>query len=150
MLDEANARYLPNWPGQCSTRSATIGKTKTALMITTGTHTRRWVAKKDRTEAPRLCRCGHSTATSTAQLIRGTNNRKHACPWMRNQPVSATTHASRPRPAATDAAATRKVTYAGTYKYGIQSELSTAGCTAGRTSTAAKQIAAPRSDRVQP
>src|ERR1700722_17551102 len=123
-----------------------IGKAKTALITATGTHTRRWVAKKDRTEAPRLCRCGHSTAASTAQLITGTNKRKQACPWARNQPARASTHASRPRPAATDAAATRKVTYAGTYKYGIQSELSTAGCTAARASTAAKQAAAPRSD----
>ncbi len=119
-------------------------------MTATGTHTRRCAAKKDRTEAPRRCRCGHSTAASTAQLITGTNKRKHACPWMRNQPVSAITHASRPRPAATDAAAIRKVTYAGTYKYGIQSELSTAGCTAARVSTAAKHAAAPRSDLVQP
>ena len=40
--------------------------------------------------------------------------------------------------------------YASTYKYGIQSELSTAGCAAARASTAAKQAAAPRSDPVQP
>jgi len=69
---------------------------------------------------------------------------------MRNQPVSASIHACRPRPAATDAAAIRKVAYACTYKYGIQSELSTAGCNAPRVSTAAKQIAAPRSEPVQP
>ncbi len=57
-----------------------IGKAKTALMTATGTHARRCVARKDRTEAPRLCRRGHSTATSTAQPITGTNKRKHACP----------------------------------------------------------------------
>src|SRR5947209_17506 len=105
------------------------GKAKTALITATGTHTCRCVAKKDRAAAPRPCRRGHSAAASTARQITGTKNRKHACPWMRNQPVSASTHASRVRPAATDAATTRNAMYAGTYKYGIQSELSTAGCT---------------------
>ena len=57
-----------------------IGKAKTALMTATGTHTRGWLAKKDRAEAPRRCRRGHSTAASTAQLITGTKMRKHACP----------------------------------------------------------------------
>jgi len=69
---------------------------------------------------------------------------------MRNQPVSASIHASRAAPAATDAAATRNAIYAATYRYGIQSELSTAGCTDTRATTAAKQAAAPRSDLVQP
>src|SRR5690348_13609968 len=69
---------------------------------------------------------------------------------MRKQPVSASIHASRAAPAATDAAAMRKAMYAGTYRYGIQSELSTAGCTDAKATTAAKQAAAPRSEPVQP
>src|ERR1700678_1999511 len=143
LLEDENLRYAPNWPGQCSTSSTMIGKAKTALMTATGPHTRRCVAKKDRTEAPRLCRRGHSTAASTAQLITGTKRRKHACPWMRNQPVSAMIQASRPCPATTDPAAAMKATYVSTYRYGIQSELSTAGCTAASATTAAKQAAAP-------
>ncbi len=40
--------------------------------------------------------------------ITGTKNKKHAWPWIRNQPASTSIHASRACPAATDAAATRK------------------------------------------
>ena len=40
--------------------------------------------------------------------------------------------------------------YAGTYRYGIQSVLSTAGWRAAKATTTAKQAAAPRSDLVQP
>ena len=127
-----------------------MGSANRALMTATGTHTTRWVATKDRTEAPGGAGAATAPRPAPRQVITGTKNRKHACPWMRNQPVSAMIHASRPRAAATDAAATRKVTYGSTYRYGIQSELSTAGCTAARASTTAKQAAAPRSDRVQP
>ncbi len=77
-------------------------------------------------------------------------NRKQACPWMRNHPVSAKIHRSRTCPAATDAAAMRKTQYMTTYMYGIQSELIAVGCTAPKTSTTAKQAAAARSDRAQP
>ena len=40
--------------------------------------------------------------------------------------------------------------YGATYKYGIQSELSTGGCTDAKATMTAKQAAAPRSDLVQP
>ena len=56
-----------------------------------------------------------TTAASTATVITGTNSRKQAWPWTRNQPDSANTQASWPRPATTDAAASRKTTYVGTY-----------------------------------
>ena len=57
----------------------------------------------------------------------GTKNRKHACPWMRNQPVSAKIQASCARPASTDAAAITKTMYGSTYMLGIQSEFTIAG-----------------------
>src|SRR5215831_15911003 len=59
-------------------------------------------------------------------------------------------HASRTRPAATEAAATTNARYAGTYRYGIQSVLSAAGWRAARPTTVAKQAAAARSEPVQP
>ena len=79
-------------------------------MTATGIHTRRWVAKNDRTAPPRCDRRGHSTAASTAQVISGTKKRKHACPWIRNQPVSVIIQASCARPAATEPAAAMKAT----------------------------------------
>jgi len=57
----------------------------------------------------------------------GTKSRKQACPWMRNQPVSANIQASWARPEATDPAATMKAMYASTYMYGIQSEFRMGG-----------------------
>src|ERR1700724_2929504 len=54
---------------------------------------------------------------------------------MRNQPDSAAIHQSRVRPPATEAADTRKARYAGTYSYGIQSELKTDGCSAPHSPT---------------
>jgi hypothetical protein len=49
---------------------------------------------------------------------------------MRNHPGSTAIHESRIRPPATEAAATRKARYPGTYAYGIQSELEIDGCSA--------------------
>jgi len=66
-------------------------------------------------------------------------------PWIRNQP-SGRIHASGPA-RRTDAAATRKTMYIGTYKYGIQSVLSMA-VHAAKTTTTAKQ--APRPQRPGP
>ena len=40
--------------------------------------------------------------------------------------------------------------YVSTYRYGIQSELSTAGCTDAEATMVAKHATAPRSDPVQP
>src|SRR5579862_3127083 len=123
-----------------------MGKAKTALMTAIGTHARRCAAKNDRTDAPRRRRRGHNTAASTAQPISGTKTRKHACPWIRNQPVSVMTQASRAAPVATEPAAAMKATYAVTYMYGIQSVLSTPGCTAASAVTTAKQATAARNE----
>ena len=70
---------------------------------------------------------GHSTAARTATVTAGTKSRKQACPWMRNQPVSAKIQASCARPAATDPAAMMNTMYASTYMYGIQSEFRIGG-----------------------
>ena len=119
-------------------------------MATAGTQARRWWRAKRRSAATGACRCCHTAAASTAAPITGTMNRKLACPWMRNHPVSAKIQASRTCPAATDAAAIRKTQYMTTYRYGIQSELIAGGCTAPKTRMTAKHAAAARSDRVQP
>jgi len=107
--------YLPKSPGQCSTRLTTIGRANTALMTTTGIQAPRCSRKKDLTDAPSVCRWGHRTATRTARVITGTKSRKLACPWIRNQPVSAKIQASCARPAATDPAAITNTMYASTY-----------------------------------
>ena len=137
---------MPKSPGQCSTRLTTIGSAKTALMTATGTQTR------GREKARQLARgpCCHTTVASTAARITGTKNRKQACPWIRNQPVSVKIHRSRDPPAATEAAATRNARYAGTYIQGIQSRLRIHGSVAIKPRSTARQTAAPRSDRVQP
>ena len=108
---------MPKSPGQCRARLAAIGSAKTALMTATGTQTR------GRKKVRRLARgpCCHTTAASTAARITGTKNKKQACPWIRNQPVRVRIHRSRAPPAATDAAATKKAMYVGTYIQGIQS-----------------------------
>src|SRR5580698_345636 len=80
----------------------------------------------------------------------GTRNRKAACPWIRNQPDSAAIHASAERPATTEASDTTNVRNAGTYTYGIQSELNTAGCRKPNRASAAPAASAPRAERVQP
>ena len=144
--EELYEKYLPKLPGQCRARLTTIGSAKTALMTATG------IQVRGRRKARRLARgpCCQITAASTAARITGTKNRKQACPWIRNQPVRARIHRSRAAPAATDAAATRKAMYAGTYIQGIQSRLRIHGCVATKPRTTARQTAAPRSDRVQP
>src|SRR5580693_1751807 len=119
--------YLPKSPGQCSTRLRTMGRANTALMHATGTQTRRCSRKNEPADARSVRRCGHSTATPVARVSTGTKNRKHACPWIRNQPASAKIQASWDRPATTDPAAMTNTTYVGTYMYGIQSELTIGG-----------------------
>src|SRR6516162_6312446 len=94
------------------------GSTNTALMTTTGTHVRRVLRSHDisgkygclRDRSQRIT--GSATA---AALSTGTKNRKQACPWIRNQPARAAIQASRTPPAATEAIATTKAKYAGTY-----------------------------------
>ena len=124
----------------------TIGSAKTALMTATG------IQVRGRRKARRLARgpCCQITAASTAARITGTKNRKQACPWIRNQPVRVRIHRSRAAPAATEAAATRKAMYAGTYIQGIQSRLRICGSVAMKPRSTARTTAAPRSDRVQP
>ncbi len=102
--------YLPKSPGQCRTRFTTIGSRKAALITATGIQTPRLVAKKDRAAVGSLRRLGQQSAASTASVSTGTNSRKHAWPWMRNQPARARIHASVSRPAATEPAAMRKTT----------------------------------------
>ena len=80
----------------------------------------------------------------------GTMNRKAAWPWMRNQPDSAAIQPSAERPADTEASDTTNVRNAGTYTYGIQSELNTAGCRKPNRPTAAPAASTPRADLVQP
>ena len=108
---------MPKSPGQCRARLTAIGSAKAALMTATGTQTR------GREKARRLARgpCCHTTAAAAAARITGTKNKKQACPWSRNQPVRVKIHRSRAPPATTDAAATRKAIYVGTYIHGIQS-----------------------------
>ena len=118
---------MPKSPGQCSTRLTTIGSANTALMTATGIQARRCSRKNSPTDARSVCLRGHRTAASTATVSAGTKNRKQACPWMRNQPVSAKIQASCARPAATDPAAMTNTMYASTYMYGIQSEFTIGG-----------------------
>ena len=89
------------------------------------------------------------TATGAATMA-GTMNKKAACPWIRNQPDSAAIHASAERPADTEASDTTNVRKAGTYTYGIQSELNTAGCRKPNKASTAPAASTPRADRVQP
>ena len=119
--------YLPKSPGQCSTRLTTIGSANTALMTATGIQARRCSRKNSPTDARSVAFRGHRTAASTAIVSTGTKNKKQACPWMRNQPVSAKIQASCARPAATDPAAMTNTMYASTYMYGIQSEFTIGG-----------------------
>ena len=118
-------------------------------MATTGTHAPRRRAKR-RSDATGVRRCAQASASTAAAVMTGTMNRKQACPWMRNQPVSAKIHRSRRWPAATDAPAIRNTQYMGTYRYGIQSELTADGCTAPKMRMTAKHAAAARSERAQP
>ena len=93
---------------------STIGNAKTTLMTAAGIQAFRCSAKNDRIDRRMARRCPAAAATSTARVITGTNSRKHACPWMRNQPDSARIHRSCTRPAITEPAASRKTTYVGT------------------------------------
>ena len=86
----------------------TIGSANSALMASTAIHAPRSRRRNRRSEAAGVCRCSQTPAAATAAAMTGTMNRKQACPWMRNQPVSAAIQASRTCPAATDAAAIRK------------------------------------------
>ena len=132
--EELYEKYLPKLPGQCRARLTTIGSAKTALMTATG------IQVRGRRKARRLARgpCCQITAASAAARITGTKNRKQACPWIRNQPVRVKIHRSRAAPAATDAAATRKAMYAGTYIQGIQSRLRIRGSVATKPRSTAR------------
>ena len=92
-----------------------MGSKNSALMTTTGSQLRRCSRRTELVQDRSRRLRGHSTATPAASVTSGTKSRKHACPWMRNHPVSAKIHASCPRPAITDAAAIRKTTYVSTY-----------------------------------
>ncbi len=106
--------YLPKSPGQCSTRLATIGSANTALIASTAIHAPLCSRTNRRSDARSVCRCRATRTTRTANSSTGTMNRKQACPWIRNQPVSATIQASRECPAANDADAIRNTQKVGT------------------------------------
>jgi len=134
--------------GPTSASCKTSGSANTALITATGRHARRRARGSPAADDGRLP--GQARIATGTATIAGTMSRKAACPWMRNQPDSAAIQASAQRPAATDASETANVRKAGTYTYGIQSELNTAGCSAPSSPRTAPAASAPRADLVQP